>query len=281
MSKQHSSKDKLNPRIGKLPTRIRKKSRSGSNSEPGSLSRLQKSAGNRAVQRLLAQRSAGDGSFDLDDETASRINRERSGGQALDPGFQEQMEGATGADLKDVRIHSTPEADELNRELGAKAFTSGKDVFFRDSSYDPHSSAGQELLAHELAHVIQQGRGAVGSSSGQMRVNPPDDAFEQEADSVSAGVTGPQAAAGVQLQEEEELVQAQEEEEEEALQLQEEQEEEELLQAQDMEEEEEAVQMQVEEEEEEEEAVQMQEEDEEELIQPRLNDRRRGGGSLI
>jgi len=45
----------------------------------------------------------------------------------------------------------------LNKQVGARAFTTGSDIFFRQGEYNPDSSAGQKLLAHELTHVVQQG----------------------------------------------------------------------------------------------------------------------------
>ena len=88
------------------------------------------------------------------------------------------------------------------------------------------------MIAHELTHVVQQGSGAV-PAGGKMTVNAPGDAYEQQADATAHAVT----QAGVQRQEEEELVQMQPlEEEEEMLQMQEE---EELVQMQPIEEEEE------------------------------------------
>jgi len=175
------------------------------------LSTLQRTIGNRAVQRMLAQRS-GDGPFDLDDDTTSRINRARGGGQTLDGAVQARMSEATGHDFSDVKVHTSPESDQLNQQLGAKAFTAGQDIFFREGAYQPQSGGGQELLAHELTHVVQQSSGQVGGSGG-MTVNAPNDAFEQEADAVAKTVTSPGAAAGVQLQREEDDQPAQEEDE--------------------------------------------------------------------
>jgi len=174
--------------------------------EGPSLTSLQQIVGNRAVQRLLAQRS-GEGStsaslsagFELDDDTAGRIDRERGGGQALDTALQTQAGEAMGYDLSGVRVHTSPEAAGLSDQLSAKAFTTGQDIFFREGAYDPHSSGGRELIAHELTHVVQQGTGAVGGGS-RLTVNPPGDAFEQEADAVAKAVASGGAGAGVQRQ---------------------------------------------------------------------------------
>jgi hypothetical protein len=205
------------------------------------LTGLQRHIGNRAVQRLLAQHS-GEGPTELDDETAERINRERSGGQPLEKSAQARVGEAMGTDLSGVRVHTSPEANALNRELGAKAFTTGQDVFFREGAYEPHSTAGQELIAHELTHVVQQGSGAV-SGGTRMMVNAPGDAYEHEADATAKAVVGADAGSQAQRQvEEEEEVQMQPEEEEEELQMQPIEEEEEELQMQPIEEEEEELQ---------------------------------------
>jgi hypothetical protein len=208
---------------------------------------LHHAIGNQAVQRLIAQRN-GTGPTELDQETAGRIDRARSGGQPLEGSVQQEMGQAMGYDFQGVRAHTSPEANDLSRTLGAKAFTTGQDIFFREGTYDPASTAGRELIAHELTHVVQQGTGQVQGGS-RMMVNAPGDVHEQQADASAHAATN----AGVQRQEEEELVQAQDErEDEDVLQMQEDPEEE-LAQAQP---------------EEEEELMQMQEEDEEELVQP-------------
>jgi hypothetical protein len=120
------------------------------------------------------------------------------------------MSEATGQDFSDVKVHTGPESHALNEDLSAKAFTTGQDIFFREGAYDPGSSGGQELLAHELTHVAQQRSGSVGGGGGGMTVNAPGDAYEQQADSVAKAVTGPAAAPSVQRQDvpEEEEVQA-------------------------------------------------------------------------
>ncbi|TMC55582.1 MAG: DUF4157 domain-containing protein [Chloroflexi bacterium] len=67
------------------------------------------------------------------------------------------METHFGADLSGVRVHADGEAQTLNRELDAQAFTVGSDIFFDEGKFSPSSSEGQGLLAHELTHVGQQG----------------------------------------------------------------------------------------------------------------------------
>src|SRR3954451_11440659 len=66
------------------------------------------------------------------------------------------MEARFGADFGDVRVHTGPAAAALCRALDARAFTLGRDVVFGAGQYAPARPAGRRLLAHELAHVLQQ-----------------------------------------------------------------------------------------------------------------------------
>ncbi len=93
----------------------------------------------------------------LDQATEAAIARAGSGGRPLDAGLQREMGAAIGADFSSVRVHTGPESDALNQTLQARAFTTGSDVFVRSGDYKPETRGGQELLAHELTHVVQQG----------------------------------------------------------------------------------------------------------------------------
>jgi hypothetical protein len=66
------------------------------------------------------------------------------------------MEERFGEDFSAVRVHTDQRASAMNEQLHAAAFTSGRDIYFRSSRYDPASYAGNRLLAHELTHVVQQ-----------------------------------------------------------------------------------------------------------------------------
>jgi len=111
------------------------------------------------------RRSAGGGDDPLggmavDAQTNHEIERARSGGSALPGDVRSRMEQGFGADFSSVRVHDGEQSDRLNRSLQARAFTTGSDIFFSGGSYRPRSESGEQLLAHELAHVVQQG-GAV------------------------------------------------------------------------------------------------------------------------
>jgi hypothetical protein len=160
-------------------------------------------AGNRAIQRLL---DSGSGTSSHR-SVPGRIDAKRGGGEAITPAARTSAERALGQDFSDVRIHRDAEADGLNRSLRAKAFTTGNDIFFKSAAYDPASTAGQKLLAHELTHVFQQ-RSA---SSVENKISDPTDASEVEAHRVADAIVeghdadmedvGDSSAAGISLAE--------------------------------------------------------------------------------
>ena len=86
----------------------------------------------------------------------STIHAQRGGGQPLPASSRDFFGPRIGADFSGVRVHTGAGADHLNRQLNARAFTTGQDIFFRRGEYNPSGSKGQELLAHELTHVVQQ-----------------------------------------------------------------------------------------------------------------------------
>ncbi|MFZ1752465.1 MAG: DUF4157 domain-containing protein [Caldilineaceae bacterium] len=94
---------------------------------------------------------------DVEASVAQTIQRAKGSGSRLDPRTRSGMEGTFGANFGGVRIHTGRQADTLNRSLNARAFTTGNDIFFRSGEYNPDSSGGKELLAHELTHTVQQG----------------------------------------------------------------------------------------------------------------------------
>lgn len=91
----------------------------------------------------------------------STINHTKGQGQSLDFSLQQRMGSVMGADFSNVTIHTDTQSDQLNRSIQAKAFTEGQDIFFRQGTYQPGSRNGQELIAHELTHVLQQDSGNV------------------------------------------------------------------------------------------------------------------------
>jgi Domain of unknown function (DUF4157) len=102
---------------------------------------------------------SGEASTDLE----SSINQAKGGGQPLDVNLQQSMGQAMGADFSGVKVHTDGQADTLNRSIQARAFTTGQDLFFKQGEYNPGSRSGQELIAHELTHVVQQTGGQANS----------------------------------------------------------------------------------------------------------------------
>jgi hypothetical protein len=158
--------------------------------EHAPMARLASDVGNQAFAATLGRsplaREAEQGAGILADgtvhsEVQSRIDATRGTGAGLDPGVAGRLGGALG-DLSDVRVHTDDTADTLNRSVSARAFATGTDVYFAKGEYNPGSAAGDRLIAHELAHVVQQ-RGA--ATGGPLTVSQPGDAMEREADAVA------------------------------------------------------------------------------------------------
>ncbi|GLP71484.1 hypothetical protein TUSST3_81040 [Streptomyces sp. TUS-ST3] len=105
-----------------------------------------------------------------------------SGGTPLDTGVRRVMEGRFRYDFSAVRVHTDSAANESAAAIGARAYTSGRDIVFGAGCYDPQSAAGRRLLAHELAHIVQQS-GHPGTPQGQADA-------EAEAHDVAAGGAG-------------------------------------------------------------------------------------------
>ncbi len=87
----------------------------------------------------------------------SQIQNTRGSGVALDKGTQAFMGNRFGTDFSHVNIHNNDQSHQLNRQLNARAFTIGNDIYFNRGNYNPASPSGRHLLAHELTHVVQQG----------------------------------------------------------------------------------------------------------------------------
>jgi Domain of unknown function (DUF4157) len=150
-----------------------------------SITRLQRTIGNQAVQRMLqaqaddfedrfnAERESGFVERPGQNDEQSRTKRAGpstlehahappfanealiSWGQPLDPATRRFMEARIGYDLSGVRVHTDGRAAALARAVGALAFTMGSHIVFGAGRYEPRSPSGAGLLAHELAHVAQ------------------------------------------------------------------------------------------------------------------------------
>jgi Domain of unknown function (DUF4157) len=112
----------------------------------------------------------------------------QSGGQPLSPQIRQFMEPRFGYDFSAVRIHTDRAAGEMAHQIQARAFTTGNSIFFAPGEFQPDQKSGKHLLAHELAHVVQQGKGNSGvgrqiQRSGNGGANcPPYASYDKSAD---------------------------------------------------------------------------------------------------
>ena len=146
--------------------------------------RLQKTVGNQAVNRILSagistntRLSKQSDDSELEAERISShvvrglpknkikkfMNAKRNktktnkpNSKQLDPKTRFFMEAQFGRDFSFVNIHSDNEANKIANTFNARAFTLGKDIFFRRGLYSPHTYEGRKLIAHELTHVTQE-----------------------------------------------------------------------------------------------------------------------------
>ena len=194
------------------------RARLGARPEANSFLHLHRTAGNQAVQRLFETRAGGCGSvsgttatprFDVDSSRmpaqsgvplavqsipdtrrSSHVTSARhagdgeaahhSSGAPLGAEVRARCELAFGTSLTDVRIHADARAAASADALDADAYAVGRDIFFGAGRYQPGSLAGKRLLAHELAHVVQQRAKAPGRAV--LPVSRPGDPAEREAD---------------------------------------------------------------------------------------------------
>jgi hypothetical protein len=125
------------------------------------INRLQRQRGNNYVQRVVEdvqnQRGMPSRLVGLSQpEMVEEVQQRKDTGNELPENTREKLEDHFAADLSEVRVHTGGESDSLNRELNAQAFTVGSDIFMAENQYNPDSTEGQGLLAHELTHVGQQ-----------------------------------------------------------------------------------------------------------------------------
>lgn len=107
-------------------------------------------------------------------------------GQPLSTAIRAKLERALAVDLSGVRVHTDGEAARAAEAIAANAFTIGQDIYFAQDRFAPDSADGFRLLAHEVAHTVQQG-GAASSLDG-LAVSEPGDMLELEAERVADAV---------------------------------------------------------------------------------------------
>ncbi|MFA8436114.1 MAG: DUF4157 domain-containing protein [Marinifilaceae bacterium] len=111
-----------------------------------------------SIQMKPALQSSPDGKQFASNAMSQKLSSTKGAGKALPDGIGAEMSRKIGSDFSGVRVHTDAQAVQMNREVGAQAFTYGSDIYFDTGKYDPGSSKGKRLLAHELTHVVQQGK---------------------------------------------------------------------------------------------------------------------------
>jgi hypothetical protein len=150
MAEQFATKSEKNRSAGKAERSIEPFSRVASFDPYVNIINLQHSIGNRAVRQLLQPDMAG---------VPPIVNEVlRSPGQPLDAKKRAFFEQRFRHDFSQVRIHSDMKAAESAKAVKAQAYTVGRDIVFGDKGRTLYNSDEQQLLAHELAHVVQQRR---------------------------------------------------------------------------------------------------------------------------
>ncbi|WP_051313184.1 DUF4157 domain-containing protein [Sporocytophaga myxococcoides] len=155
-------------------------------------------------EELPIQRKGPVPAMNVESEELSQSNTSSSG--KMPQVVQKKMESSFGQDFSDVNIHTN---SSQSKALNAHAFTQGNDIHFAPGKYSPESQSGQELLGHELTHVVQQREGRVQPTVQKKGANINDDkGLEKEADEMgersakgmSSTVNG--KSNGIQLKEE-------------------------------------------------------------------------------
>jgi hypothetical protein len=134
------------------------------------------------------------GAGEVSDTAAESLGHaSASPGVALPSDLRERFEATLHTDLSGVRIHTDGSAAAAAAAFGAHAFAHGQDVYFAAGQYRPGSAAGDHLIAHEVAHTVQQ-RVAAAAPQYQLEVSEPGDAHEHDADRAAdamvAGISG-------------------------------------------------------------------------------------------
>jgi hypothetical protein len=125
-------------------------------------SKIQREAENEEEEEEMIQAKEVPGQLPTVSPTLeSRINNLKSAGQPLDTATRSYFEPRFGHDFSHVRVHRDSASIDIAKSINARAFTLGNHVVMGEGEYNPLPQSGQRLMAHELAHVVQQNNGLI------------------------------------------------------------------------------------------------------------------------
>ncbi len=176
-----------------LPATHARPQLASSSPPPGNLARPSgPSATAFAGRPVPVQRQGAGGAFAVE---PGPLGLASGSGKPLPEMVRGKMEAALGADFSNVRVHVGPQAERI----GAIAFTIGSDIYFAPGRYQPDTMQGQQLLGHELAHVVQQRTGRVRNPLGTGVAVVQDHALEAEADRLGRHAAAHRVAAQAKM----------------------------------------------------------------------------------
>ncbi len=121
----------------------------------------------------------GDGTTEASPDFQKRIGNTKGSGEPLGDSTSLFMGTRIGADFSNVRVHTDSNAVNMSNELSAQAFTHGRDIYFNEGKYDPDTSSGKSLLAHELTHTVQQGAAGLQTTTKVLKSSEEDEQKEE------------------------------------------------------------------------------------------------------
>ena len=107
-------------------------------------------------EEKLQKKSAPGAKSQVPAKVESKLSASKGSGRIMPVPVRKEMEQSFNADFSGVRIHTGSDAVGMSNDLNAQAFTQGNDIYFNTGKFDTDSHSGKHLLAHELAHTVQQ-----------------------------------------------------------------------------------------------------------------------------
>jgi Domain of unknown function (DUF4157) len=109
----------------------------------------------------VSTKSEGESGLTTSPDFDSKLQSTKGQGEKMDETVKAKLESHTGTDLSGVNVHTGSTANELSKDINAKAFAHGQDIYFKEGQYNPQSAEGEKLLSHETMHTLQNGGQAV------------------------------------------------------------------------------------------------------------------------